>query len=131
MRKGIALMDMVMVLYIGLWGFVVLGVSMLILITDPENKVTYVGIILGLILTIGPSMIHLHYKELEETDRTELVKDYVFEKYGLKEEETITDVQSLGNSEYIYNIKTERGEIEVYVKDQKIIGSSESGLDSN
>jgi hypothetical protein len=124
-------MDMVMVLGISIWGFAVLGVSFLILINDPENKVAYVGIILGLILAIGPSMIHLHYKELEETGRTELVKDYVFEEYGLKEEETITDVQSLGNSEYIYNIKTERGEIEVYVKDQKIIGSSESALDSN
>lgn len=120
-------------------GVLVFSISMLILIVNSynelpgiryDNKVTYVGIVLGLILAIGPSLVIFPYNILNEIDRTELVKDHVFEEYGLKEEEIITDVQSLGNNERIYNIKTEHGQIEVYVKDQKIIGS-ESTLDSN
>ncbi|PAF27280.1 hypothetical protein CHH61_03905, partial [Shouchella clausii] len=66
-------------------GVLVFSISMLILIVNSynelpgiryDNKVTYVGIVLGLILAIGPSLVIFPYNILNEIDCTELVKDH-------------------------------------------------------
>ncbi|PAE87790.1 hypothetical protein [Shouchella clausii] len=124
---------------IGVLIFISLGL-MALNVTEPYADKARVGAIIGFVIAIVPLLYFLIHNAFNEDNRISLISDHIYEdrelnekdvisylftEYGLTKDEYVLDKQPTGSDDYIYTVKSNEKDYELYVVDGEIIGSKE------